>query len=94
MAQQQSPVFLERGSYRRRRMMDALRLLVLFAIILWMIPLAWPVGAESTGEPVAMSRALFYIFGVWGSLIAVSFLLARRLRDTTASVNSPDESDP
>ncbi len=37
-----SPLFLERRSYRFRRMMDAVRLLPLVALAFWMIPLMWP----------------------------------------------------
>ncbi|MEM1352639.1 MAG: hypothetical protein AAGF27_09850 [Pseudomonadota bacterium] len=81
MARRASPLFLERGSYRRRRMMDALRLLVLSGVVLWMIPIAWPTGNDIEGAPVPMSRALFYIFGVWFVLILCAAFLSRRLKE-------------
>jgi hypothetical protein len=66
------PVFLERSSYRKRRLMDALKLLAIFGTVLWMIPTLWPNGSDPSAERVSMSRALFYVFGVWGVLIVLS----------------------
>jgi len=70
-----SPVFLERRSYRRRRMQDAQRLLPVLGMVLWMVPLLWPSGDES--GHVTMSTAIFYVFGVWCVLIGLSFVLWR-----------------
>lgn len=89
MARQQRPVFLERKSYRRRRLMDALRLVVLLGIVLWMMPLLWPTGSDAGAEPLSMSRALFYVFGVWVLLIALAAGLAGVLR---ARPDTPDDS--
>lgn len=73
-------------------MMDALRLVVFLGVLLWMIPLAWPDGSEAVGEPVSMSQALFYVFGVWILLIALAFLLARSLKDPKSdSASAPKE---
>ena len=80
MARKPSPVFLERGSYRRRRMLDAVKLLVVLGACLWMIPLLWPVPDTEGTEPVALSHALFYIFGVWIFLTALSAFLSTRMR--------------
>ena len=80
MAREPAPVFLERGSYRRRRVMDAARLVVVVGAGLWMVPLLWPSPDQSDVPPVPMSTALFYIFGVWLALIIVSTVLVRRLR--------------
>lgn len=73
--------------------MDALRLLVLFGVVLWMIPVAWPVGEYASGQPVPMSSALFYVFGVWGVLIVVAFFLARGLNDPRVEKDD-DAEDP
>ncbi|WP_341366478.1 hypothetical protein [Yoonia sp. BS5-3] len=69
-------VFLERASYKQRRLTDAARLLPILGMLLWAIPLLW--GAD---EPVQTSNApaLLYVFGVWMALIAVSALIARWL---------------
>ncbi len=81
MARRQAPLFLERASYRRRRMTDALRLIVFLGFLMWMIPVVWPTGSGSNEASVPMSHALFYIFGVWVLLIALAFLLASKLRE-------------
>lgn len=76
-----TPLFLERRSYRTRRMMDAVRVLPFLGVALWMVPLMWPVeGAGAEGEGTAVSSALRYIFAVWLLLIAASFALSRRTR--------------
>ncbi|MGZ2257423.1 hypothetical protein [Roseobacter sp. A03A-229] len=90
MAEPRSPLFLERGSYRQRRLMDALRLLVILGAGLWMIPLLWPSGAE-VDEGIPMSRALLYIFGVWALLIAASYGLARRVHKLPDSDDETEE---
>jgi len=88
------PLFLERQSYRQRRLMDAVRLLPVLGLMLWMVPLAWPLaqsGGEGAQDPVPMSVALKYLFGVWGALVLTSWLLWRR----TATVAAPaDPADP
>ena len=74
-----SPIFLERRSYRLRRMMDAVRLLPLLGLGLWMVPLLWPVpGGAGTAE-MPMSTALRYLFVVWALLTLASWALWRRI---------------
>lgn len=70
-------MFLERRSYRMRRMLDAVRLWPLLGLVLWMVPLLWPLPEGQT-DPVPMSAALRYLFGVWGVLILGTWLLWRR----------------
>lgn len=74
---QPPPVFLERQSYRRRRLMDAARLLPLMGAALFAVPLLWP--TDEAGA-VRMSAAITYVFGVWAVLIAVSALFGRATR--------------
>lgn len=85
------PMFLERQSYRRRRLMDAARLLPLLGALLFAVPLLWP-GADAAGgdaaEPVRLSGAILYIFAVWGGLIAVITgfgIVARRWTQSDAA---------
>ncbi|MEO1556713.1 MAG: hypothetical protein AAFS01_09795 [Pseudomonadota bacterium] len=77
-----TPVFLERRSYRRRRMMDALRLLPVLGVFMWMLPLFWPTPADGPAAPetVALSTALTYVFLVWLALIASALSLWTFLR--------------
>ncbi|WP_298936944.1 hypothetical protein [uncultured Ruegeria sp.] len=75
-------VFLERQSYRRRRLTDAARLLPFLGAALFALPLLWP-GQSIEGQAVPLSSAMFYIFACWGGLILVGLIFgvaARRLR--------------
>lgn len=80
------PVFLERQTYRMRRLMDAVRLLPLLGAALWMVPLMWPLP-EAEGGGIAMSSALQYLFGVWLMLVVMRLILWRktRVQDAPAS---------
>ncbi|MDK3017574.1 hypothetical protein [Pseudodonghicola flavimaris] len=66
------PVFLERQSYRRRRLLDAARLLPVLGALLFAVPLLWPQGGAA-GTP-STSAAIRYIFIVWGLLILCTLL--------------------
>ena len=79
MKQNQASQFLDRRSYRQRRMMDALRLLPFLALLLWFLPLFWPTGG-SREDPVGMSVAVTYVFSVWFLMILAAFVLSRFLR--------------
>lgn len=69
MSRKQSPLFLERRSYRLRRLMDAARLMPFLGALLWAIPMLWT-GGE--GVEVSTSRAMLYIFLVWAVLAALT----------------------
>lgn len=72
-----SPVFLEKSSYRQRRLRDAARLLPLLGVILWLLPLSWGELDAASGEA---SGALIYIFGVWVVLIVLAAAFARHFQ--------------
>ncbi|MFC3613579.1 hypothetical protein ACFORG_07385 [Lutimaribacter marinistellae] len=76
------PVFLERQSYRRRRLNDAARLLPVLAAALFAVPLLWPSGSEGA-EPVPMSAAILYVFTVWALLVLVAILFGIAARRWT-----------
>jgi len=84
-----STLFLERRSYRRRRMMDALRLLPIVGLLLWLFPVFWPSAKDGPDAPasVAMSSAITYVFWVWGVLIlsalALWWVLSKRTDNVT-----------
>ena len=78
-------VFLERHSYRRRRLVDVARLLPLLGVLLLLVPLMW-IGADDPAvvsgevEAMPMSKSILYIFAVWAALIfgAVLFGIGAR----------------
>lgn len=75
MRQPNQPVFLERSTYRRRRMMDAARLLPVIGALLFLVPLLWQSGEEST-----TARGFTYVFVIWAVLIVAAGWLSRRLQ--------------
>jgi hypothetical protein len=92
-------VFLERHSYRRRRLVDVARLLPLLGVALLLVPLMWmgaddPAVLSGEAEAVPMSKAILYIFAVWAALIVAAVLFgigARRWgEDGRESAPRPD----
>lgn len=77
MNEPNTPVFLERQSYRRRRLIDLIRMLPLIGALLWAVPLLWPSGADST---MATSKAIIYLFAVWLGMVLLGAILARLLQ--------------
>ena len=65
-------VFLERRSYRRRRMGDAAVLLPLFGTVLLLIPLLW----QSAEGGARTTDVMLYIFGVWALLAGLARLVS------------------
>ena len=74
------PVFLERQSYRRRRVTDAARVLPFIGLLLWLIPLLW---REEGAAAVRSSSAILYLFGVWFLLVAGAAVLSAKLAAQT-----------
>ena len=79
--QPQAPVFLQKASYRQRRLQDAAKLVPLLGVVLLIMPLAWQ--SDAAGETDNAS-ALLYIFGVWVVLIVLTAVLSRLLRSEPA----------
>lgn len=73
-----SPIFLERQTYRLRRLRDAARLLPVLGALLLAIPLLW--SGQSEGDTVSTSSAITYVFGVWILLILGTVIVALGLR--------------
>ena len=74
-----SDVFVERDTYRKRRWMDALRLLPFCGLGLWAFPIIWSSGSSDERRHVATSQAIAYVFIVWLFLIISGFALGRVL---------------
>jgi hypothetical protein len=79
MAKAGQPLFLARRAYRRRRLMDAARLLPLLGAVLFAIPMLWH-PADSVEPDTA--RGVTYLFAVWFLLILAAAALSRGLRPT------------
>ena len=75
MPRRGSALFVERQTYRRRRLRDAARVLPLLGILLWSVPLLWGTGSNGA----VASSALMYLFGVWAMLVVASALITIRL---------------
>ncbi|MDF0596152.1 hypothetical protein [Psychromarinibacter halotolerans] len=78
------PVFLERRSYRRRRVMDGARLLPVIGAFLLLMPLVWGV---TPGRLLGTAGSGIYLFAVWAGLIVVALVFSRILL-------RPDEERP
>lgn len=81
-------MFLARRAYRRRRVIDAARLLPVFAGFLVLVPLLWDDGHR--GTPV-MAQHAAYIFVIWALFVAAAAALAFALRP--ADLNRPKGSE-
>ncbi|MGJ8589513.1 MAG: hypothetical protein ACSHXW_15290 [Yoonia sp.] len=80
-------VFLQKASYRQRRVRDAAKLVPVLGAILLAMPLAWQ--NDAPGETVN-SSALVYIFGVWVALILLTAVLSSLIRSSTP----PSDKEP
>lgn len=69
--------FVDRRTYRRRRLMDLARLLPIFGALAFAVPLLWPdpdpYPAPGSHGGLALSTAITYLFVVWALLILMVF---------------------
>lgn len=97
-----SALFVERKTYRRRRLMDIARLLPLLGALLFLVPLMWPdpdpYPAPDTSGGMPMSEAITYIFVVWTLLIlgslAFGVAVRRWAENWTEGTGQPGEEAP
>ena len=75
--EEQLPTHMARRLYRRRRLMDAARLMPAFGTVLFLLPVLWILGERQ----VSTARGMIYMFVAWLALIGLAGLLARRLSD-------------
>lgn len=83
MARPREPIFLGRETYRRRRLIDAMRLLPVVGLLLFFAPL---LGAGVTGHGTA--KLGVFLFSVWFGLIVVAAVLVRLLSKAPGGVAS------
>lgn len=89
-----SSTFLQRRSYRKRRIADAARFLPMAGIILLLIPLLMDRSSD-VDLAARTSRVGLYIFGLWAVLIVIAAVLARWLRkDDGATSEDGAEGEP
>lgn len=86
MAVPRSSVFLERQTYRRRRLIDLIKILPLIGLALWLVPLLWSTEGE---DQVTSAAAMIYVFVIWLVLVVMKFIAARGLK----TISSSDESE-
>lgn len=86
MSKAPTPLFLERRSYRQRRLMDAARLMPLLGGVLWVVPLLWGRAGE-----VSTSTAMLYIFGVWLLLAGLALMLSVKLEDSSDEAGTGEQ---
>ena len=86
MPKTRAPEFLERSSYRLRRLMDAARMLPFFGLVLFCLPLLR--GADDSAPPATATEAV-YLFGIWFVLVLLAFGMSLGLRRALAS--APDD---
>ena len=73
MRRVRGPLFLKRGSYRRRRLRDAARMLPFAALLLFMMPVLW--AQDGTVREGTAGDGL-YLFAVWFGVLAVAAAMA------------------
>lgn len=74
MSRRREPLFLERQSYRRRRVKDLARLVPVLGLFIFLLPLL--------GGPDGISRTaanLVYFFLAWFILIVMAWAISRQL---------------
>lgn len=79
MKRDAGPLFVERKKYRRRRLMDAARILPVAGFVLFMLPVLW-----AQGEGTGIAGEALYLFLVWAVLIVGAALIARALSQGAA----------
>ena len=82
------PLFVAPGIYRRRRWMDAARMLPVLGGFLFLLPLLW---STASAAPRSTAADGMYFFAVWLGLIVAARLLALALREPPADpADRPD----
>ena len=90
MPQSSQPLFLARRSYRRRRLMDAARMLPVLGAVLILLPGLW--NPAETPAPDT-GRGGLYLFAVWLGLIVAGALVAHGLAPVLDSEDAPERGE-
>ena len=65
-----STLFLERQTYRRRRIIDGVKLVPVLGLVVFFLPVLWAGDGRTSG-------GLIYLFTAWGFLIILMAVLSR-----------------
>ncbi|MEL6170127.1 MAG: hypothetical protein AAFR35_15680 [Pseudomonadota bacterium] len=87
MSRAPEPLFLARRTYRRRRLMDAARLLPVLGLFIFLLPLVW-------GEALGTARAGLALVAAWVFLIVLAGALARALTLGWSDEGAPQRDAP
>ncbi len=83
------PIYLERRSYRLRRLSEGLLFLQFLTFALWILPFLWQ-SSDTRGL-----NTILWIFGVWMIAIVVSLVINRILHvsdNDHAEIGNPPDS--
>ena len=83
-------LFLQRQPYRRRRLIDAARILPVFGAFMFFVP-SILIARGTTGTTSAM---WLFLFGTWIALIVSGALIVRVLRDVDTGAGKPRGETP
>ncbi|MFN4099982.1 MAG: DUF6611 family protein [Pararhodobacter sp.] len=84
MKRPRPPLFLERETYRRRRLMDAARILPVAGFVLILLPVLWTQGGSAS-----TAREALYLFGLWLALVIAAALMSGPLRAALRRETAP-----
>ena len=84
------PLFLARHGYRRRRIMDAARVLPILGLFLFAVPLLW---SGEQGNDASTRVGVVYLFAIWLGLIVVALFLSLFLRHDIAKPDTESDED-
>jgi len=77
------PAFVGKRGYRRRRVLDAIRLLPVLGVLAFLLPLLWQSGTTRA--------AMVYVFASWILLILLAWFFSRRVDDAGQDGRGPDD---
>lgn len=82
MKRTRAPLFLKRGSYRKRRLRDGARMLPVLGMFLFLLPILWSPGETARADTATDG---LYLFAVWFGLVLVAALMAPGLAEDSAT---------
>lgn len=88
MRRRRGPLFLKRGSYRKRRLRDGARMLPVLGLFLFFMPVLW---AQDGAAQEGTAGDGIYLFAVWFALVLVAALMAPGLAAEGGAEDGPED---